>query len=675
MEVNTPDGSGVDVTINDTIPPVVNIVSPSSNGTYKTSSNTVVISGTASDNISLSKVMWSLDSGESGNAQGTGSWTVSGLPLHAGVNTVTITAYDSSDNATDANLSIELEDISEPAPTDPPDPVEPTDPSNPGNPGEPTDPADTTAPEVTATSPAHNAVSAAQNTSVTANFNEAIDSASLSASVISITGPNGSVAHTKSVQNNKLILAPKSALQAGASYTVSIGAGIKDLAGNAMASDHVWQFTVAQSACTGEYPAGFALVEGMDTTPPGSMSMPAKGVPYTDPAYGTCVVRATDHENEPPSGFARNDYSRRQAFNADGSMMLIYSYNGYWHLYNANDFSYIRQLNMGGSEVEPQWHPTDPNLLYIFPHNGGMTIRKYNVLTDETITVTDFRSVASIAGHPGKTSVQEIWPSAARIWTKSEGSPSMDARYWGLMVETESFGGLGLITYDMQTDTITGVYDYNTDGAGVGRPDHVSMSPTGGYIVSSWYSQACPSGTQLGSLHNPCGLMSYSRDFTSAKGLAKLGEHSDIALDANGNDVIVMSNYVSGYVEMYSLATGATTRLWNMYISGAATALHISGKGYNKPGWVIMSTYATTNPQGATLWYKDKIMAVELKENPRIYNIAHTYNKTDQYFSEPHAVVNRDFTRILFNSNWNTADFQNIDAYMITLPPSVIPAN
>lgn len=405
------------------------------------------------------------------------------------------------------------------------------------------------------------------------------------------------------------------------------------------------------------------------------LEKPEKGEYYIDPAHGSCVVRVTDHLDEPPVGFARNDYSRRQAFNSDNSLILVHAHDGYWHLYDADNLSYVRKLDMGGSEVEPQWDPDDPSRLYLLEHNGGMTIRWYDVHTDSVKVVADFRHLDRIEGHPGKTDIRDIWPNAARLWTRSEGSPSADARYWGLMVETDDFQSLGMITYDLESNTVTGVYDFSRNGNGIGRPDHVSMSPSGDHVVASWYHQKCASETALGSLERPCGLMAFSRDFSSARGLAQRGEHSDIAFDKDMNDVIVMANYDSGYLEMYSLDSGETTRLWKIYIHGAATALHVSGKGYDKPGWALVSTYAENNPRNAQLWYKDRIFAVELKKEPRIYGIAHTYNVAEQYFSEPHAVVNRDFTRILFNSNWMTGDFRNIDTYMIQLPPSVIPSD
>jgi hypothetical protein len=96
--------------------------------------------------------------------------------------------------------------------------------------------------------------------------------------------------------------------------------------------------------------------------------------------------------------------------------------------------------------------------------------------------------------------------------------------------------------------------------------------------------------------------------------------------------------------------------------------MHISGKAYNKPGWVLISTYATKKK---AQWWSNKIFAVELKQNPEIYNITHTYNITSGYWSEPHAVVNRDFTKVVFNSNWLKPG-EDIDIYMIELPDNAL---
>ncbi len=92
----------------DIINPLISISSPTTEATYTTSSSTINLAGTASDNIALSSVSWSCTSGcsGSGTASGTDSWSVNNINLVEGSNTVTITALDSSDNEATDSLTI-----------------------------------------------------------------------------------------------------------------------------------------------------------------------------------------------------------------------------------------------------------------------------------------------------------------------------------------------------------------------------------------------------------------------------------------------------------------------------------------------------------------------------------------------------------------------------------------
>lgn len=421
--------------------------------------------------------------------------------------------------------------------------------------------------------------------------------------------------------------------------------------------------------CPQLYKQPVKLLTGKDNSKITELSKPEKSSAQLDPNYNTCRIRVTDFKNEPPNGFARIDYSRRQAFNADDTYMLVYAKDGYWHLYETETQKYYKKLNLGGGSVEPQWHPEKPHLLYVLPNNGGLKISLYNIYSDKFNKVADFKSINLIKGFPGKFSIQDIWPTAARVWTKSEGSPSADARYWAFQVETSKFSPLGLITYDLKANVITGVFDFSKQGKGIGRPDHVSMSPSGRYIVPSWHiPNNCSKNSSRGTFEKPCGLMVYTIDFKSGFGITSRGPHSDIAIDRQGDDVIIISNYVTGYVEMHNLHNQKKTNLWKIYVGGSATAMHFSGKSFNKPGWVLISTYATTE---SIQWWTNKIMAVELKSHPLIYMIAHTYNYEAGYWAEPHAVVNRDLTKIVYNSNWLSSS-QDVDVYMIELPDNLI---
>jgi len=47
-------------------------------------------------------------------------------------------------------------------------------------------------------------------------------------------------------------------------------------------------------------------------------------------------------------------------------------------------------------------------------------------------------------------------------------------------------------------------------------------------------------------------------------------------------------------------------------------------------------------------------------------------NNSANYWLEPHATVNQDFTRILFNSGWNRMNGE-VDNFMIALPKNALP--
>lgn len=371
---------------------------------------------------------------------------------------------------------------------------------------------------------------------------------------------------------------------------------------------------------------------------------PAKGDAVTDAASGTCVVRLTAHDQEPPKGFARNDYSRRQAFNADNSRVLTVAQDGYWHLYDGKTLAYVGVVRGVAGDAEPQWHPTDPNLIYHVPNNGvGMKLLVTDVRSGETREAADFAS-----------RIKARWPGANAVWTRSEGSPSADGRYWAFLVDSADWKGLGLFTFDLVENHIVATYDLASNGRD--RPDHLSMSLSGKYVVVSWLD----------------GPTAFTREFREPMKLQKKSEHSDLALTASGDDAYVSIDYDAsgGPLFMTNLRTGVRTTLFDTYVKRTTTALHVSGRAYQAPGWVVVSTYAEGGA-AAPQWLHRKVMAVELKAQPRVLSLAHTRTEYRKYFTAPVASVNRDFTRVLFNSNWGAVSETDVDAYMIELPPSL----
>ena len=115
---------------------------------------------------------------------------------------------------------------------------------------------DTSAPVVTSTSPVDGESGVAIFAPITATFNEAIDSATVNSSTFELTDSGGAlVAATVSYDaaTRTARLTPSSPLELAAVYTATVRGGetdpvIRDVAGNALAADLSWSFTVEETA-------------------------------------------------------------------------------------------------------------------------------------------------------------------------------------------------------------------------------------------------------------------------------------------------------------------------------------------------------------------------------------------------------------------------------------------
>ena len=90
----------------DMMAPSIGIAMPSSTGTYAASSDTLVMSGTASDNVAVTEVTWLTDRDANGVAAGTTAWTISAIPLGAGVTVIRVVARDAANNTASATLMV-----------------------------------------------------------------------------------------------------------------------------------------------------------------------------------------------------------------------------------------------------------------------------------------------------------------------------------------------------------------------------------------------------------------------------------------------------------------------------------------------------------------------------------------------------------------------------------------
>jgi hypothetical protein len=383
-------------------------------------------------------------------------------------------------------------------------------------------------------------------------------------------------------------------------------------------------------------PVAANLTTGLDATPPStSWTRPQLGVTRTDPAYGTPVTRMTSADG---TRFDRNTYSRRNPENADGTAFLSYHGDATYNVNRVSDGSLIRVTDIH-PDGEPQWHPTDPNRLrHVAGANsyvGELVLFETRISSGATTPIADLTERLTAR-----------FPGALYMIDRAEGAPSADGNRWAWIVYNDDENPIGIVHYDLATDRILGTID--VDPSVEYRLDWVSSSPTGNHVMAGFWEET----------------LVFDADMSNRRVVVEGGEHSDIALGANGHDVYVWIDFVdSGWAIATDLETGAETRLFDLY-DDANTSIHFSGKAYDTPGWVVASTYSCK--ENGSPWSCHKVFAVNV-HTAEIVNLAHTYNCGADYWTETLAATNRELSRVWFNSDAGSCGI-NAEVYRLDVP-------
>jgi hypothetical protein len=375
---------------------------------------------------------------------------------------------------------------------------------------------------------------------------------------------------------------------------------------------------------------------------------PLLRAPFTDPTFGTRVTRVTDPSMSPSNATSttlglRHEYSRYPALNADNSKVVVRVIGGvdrgYFEVLDLASGALLYKIGAQRGDPELSWHPTSPDRLF------------YRTTNEVRVFHTD----------TGQSEVLMAFPQYYAISTKSEGRPSDDWRYYAFLgFRDSSYSSADLVVVDLVTKSVVATW------ANAGKPDWVSMSPSGRYVVAQWVDGK---GTRV-----------YKRDDLSYLHTAFAdAAHSDFAYDAAGDEVIVY--HATGSAALVELGSPNGCPVAQARLSdGKKTKLLDVGWGWFTPhfsgfasrrhhGWVLMSTYTT--PENAPQPYSREVLWLKLDGSGAVRRIAHHHSDQARpstgkdYWAEPQATSSWDGDVVLFSSVWGQP-FSQYDLYTVT---------
>ena len=430
-----------------------------------------------------------------------------------------------------------------------------------------------------------------------------------------------------------------------------------------------------------------ALTAGQDKGAMPNTPRPAMGVATEDPTYHSCITRLTDNaEKHPAQPLRAGDGTRlapnaQQAFNANDSAFLLRTQNGEWHIYSPQTGKAIRRLTRIAGDAEPQWDPKDPNVLY-YMNGDGEGMKLFKLTIDLSSTGTDNAEQVADFG----AEISKIWPTATHARMRG-GAPSFDGNTWCLMADQkngDNWKTLGLFTWNLKEGKLLGKL-----ANAPASPEYVTTSPSGSHCVAQYpYSQ---------------GITAYRSNFATpySDSVASQGlqiaqnvymKYPDVARNSKGEDVYVGFDVFSIPHTVYTvnLTSGKsdkTTLLETGFGDNTDVGVQISGRASNKPGWILLTTFGEQDQGVHNLkgdnakrrWFHRKLFAMNI-DTKAVLSIANDHHdwtgdsSQNTTWPRPNGTVNRDFTRMLFDSNWNSMNANDVDAYLVEIPSGAVPA-
>lgn len=378
-----------------------------------------------------------------------------------------------------------------------------------------------------------------------------------------------------------------------------------------------------------------------------SQAVPVCGKSFRDQHFNSLITRVTEQKG------IRHEYARFDPFNADQSMILLhFTESGDFNAFRTETMPYeskenfVRIIDM----EEARWDPVDPDVIW---GTEDFSILRINVKTGERKVVKNFAKDSTLGP------IIKGEPDLYRITMKDEGESSADKRFWTLALQgsEEDYRMRYIFTWDRLEDDVLGLLKLSLQEAEL--IDWVGMSPRGNWVLI---------GGDSGE-GKTAGLVIANKELSEFYQIDHTTAHSDVGLDSEGNEVIVMQNTRTDSIDMLPLDPKTkpisdesddyegTNRvpLIRLYYSsdspdGFNCGIHVS---CNFPGYCVISTFIEPGIKEQN-WLDRSIVLVKLdRKNPRVFYLAKVFGTTGAYWEETQATISNDGSKVVWASDWN----------------------
>jgi hypothetical protein len=373
--------------------------------------------------------------------------------------------------------------------------------------------------------------------------------------------------------------------------------------------------------------------------------------PITDPTFGTRVTRVSDRtamgvDLTGSTAFValRNSYAKKQAWNSDGSLLLLGISNPA-PLLDGNTYEFRDMISL---PTDATWSNTDPDVILGVQATSGDLVR-YDVWK-------------------GRTTVEAHLAGYRRLSLgDGEGNLSDDDR-WVVLHGTTTAGGHDMILIDRWTGTRRVRHL-------AAAPNWIGMSHTGRYVVVSYNTAGMDANH---------GTVAFDRNLGFLRTIDARVSHGDLAVDGAGAEVYVAGNDCTVDAPVKARCSRASALAAfplgggrSYPVIAASTGYnphgeHVSGRASGRPGWVVISDSGASGE--ATYPGLDQAFAVRVSPTasstaPTVQPFAMLHHERGlSYISSAMASVDPTGTRIVWGSEWEGGAPAPVYAYVAERP-------